>query len=352
MKTQVGIIGCGRPGKGQARSHVRGYLDAGCEVVALCDIAPESAAGLRDEFGLSARLYTDSNAMLAQEKLDFLSICLWPHLHAPVTIAAARSGNVRAIHCEKPVAPTWSDAKKMADVCAGAGVQLTFNHQRRFNAQFQKAKEMLQAGEIGELESIEAYCFDLFDWGTHWFDMMFFFNDETPVDWVFGQVDISTPYAIFGLPLERFGMSHVAFRNGVRGTLVAGRGDEIWNGLRVRMNGSKGSLEVGEAKRSDKHPLRILNDANGWSPIALPDTPPGDDAYPKMMPHLIASLQNGAESLLDARKALAATELVFATYESARRRERVSLPLEGVEGHPLVEMLREKDAIPEGAMVR
>src|SRR5687767_2605731 len=148
MKTRIGVIGCGRPGKGQAREHVRGYLDAGCDVVALCDIAEEHAAALRDVFGLTARIYTDSEAMLAQEKLDFLSVCLWPHLHAPVTIAAALSGNVRAIHCEKPIAPTWSDAEKMVEVCASQGVQLTFNHQRRFNTPFQTAKEMLKAGEI------------------------------------------------------------------------------------------------------------------------------------------------------------------------------------------------------------
>jgi hypothetical protein len=69
------------------------------------------------------------------------------------------------------------------------------------------------------------------------------------------------------------------------------------------------------------------------------------------MPEIIASLRKGEKSLLDARNALAATELVFATYESARRRERISLPLEGVDGHPLLEMLRERDAIPEGTMV-
>jgi predicted dehydrogenase len=351
MKTQIGIIGCGRPGKGQARGHVRGYLEAGCDVVALCDIVEESADSLRDEFGLTARIYTDSAVMVAQERLDCISVCLWPHLHAPVTIAAAQSGNVRAIHCEKPIAPTWSEAEKMVEVCAARGVQLTFNHQRRFNAPFQTAKEMLESGEIGELQSMEAYCFDLFDWGTHWFDMMFYFNNETPIEWVFGQVDISTPYVIFGLPLERFGTSHFAFQNGVRGTLVAGRGDEIWNGLRVRLNGSKGSLEVGEAKHSDKHQLRIMNATDGWQPIPLQASESGDDAYLKVMPEILASLQNGEKSLLDARNALAATELVFATYESARRRERITLPLEGVEGHPLLEILREADAIPEGTMV-
>jgi len=39
------------------------------------------------------------------------------------------------------------------------------------------------------------------------------------------------------------------------------------------------------------------------------------------------------------------------SYESARRRERISLPLEGVEGHSLLELLREKGTIPEGTMV-
>jgi hypothetical protein len=52
------------------------------------------------------------------------------------------------------------------------------------------------------------------------------------------------------------------------------------------------------------------------------------------------------------RRLLATTELIFATYESARRRERISLPLEGVEGHPLMELLREKGAIPEGTMLK
>jgi predicted dehydrogenase len=290
--------------------------------------------------------------MLAQEKLDCISICLWPHLHAPFTIAAAQSGNVRAIHCEKPVAPTWKAAKEMVEVCAAAGVQLTFNHQRRFNVPFQTAKAMLDAGEIGELESMEAYCFDLFDWGTHWFDMMFFFNNETPVDWVFGQVDISAPYAIFGLPLERFGSSHFAFKNGVRGTLVASRDKEVWNGLRVRLNGSKGQLEVGQARQLDAHELRILNGTSGWKPIAVEGTISGDDAYPKVMAEVIGSLQNGEKSLLDAHNALATTELIFATYESARLRKRISLPLEGVEGHPLLEILREEGAVPEGTMVK
>lgn len=118
MPSQIAIIGCGRPGRGQARGHVRGYLDAGAQIVALCDIAPENAEALRDDLGLDAQIYTDYNALFAAQKLDMASVCLWPHLHAAVVLAAADSGNVRAIHCEKPVAPRWDEAQKMVEVCA------------------------------------------------------------------------------------------------------------------------------------------------------------------------------------------------------------------------------------------
>ena len=54
----------------------------------------------------------DYHEMLARENLDIVSICTWPHLHAPMVIAAAEAG-VRAIHCEKPMAPTWGEARRM-----------------------------------------------------------------------------------------------------------------------------------------------------------------------------------------------------------------------------------------------
>ena len=51
--------------------------------------------------------------MLRAEKLDVVSICLWPHLHAEAVIACAKAG-VRAVHSEKPMAPTWGEALKLA----------------------------------------------------------------------------------------------------------------------------------------------------------------------------------------------------------------------------------------------
>lgn len=329
---------------------MRGFQSASCEVVALCDIAEGNALALRDDFGLTgARIYTDSNELLKNEKLDFVSICLWPHLHAPVVMAAAQSG-VRAIHCEKPVAPRLDEARAMVEECESRGVQLTFNHQRRFLQSFQEAKRLLDDGAIGELDSMEAHCPDLFDWGTHWFDLMLGFNNQTPVKWVLGQLDWREAMAIFGVPVERFGMAHLACENGVRGTLVGGRGDEVDNGVFVRLSGTKGQLEIGRARGEKLSTLRLLNDERGWQTLDTPGED-ADDPYPRVMAGLVASLETGKPSILSARNALQATELIFAAYESARLGERVRLPLEGVTSHPLLAILREHGTLPDNILI-
>jgi hypothetical protein len=56
---------------------------------------------------------------------------------------------------------------------------------------------------------------------------------------------------------------------------------------------------------------------------------------------LIDALKTGREPELSARRALAATELIFATYESSRRRGRVDLPLT-IDDSPLLDMLGRK----------
>ncbi len=350
MTPKIAIIGCGRPGRGQARGHARGWQAAGAQIVALCDIAPENAESLREEFGLSdARIYTDSNELLQNETLDFVSVCLWPHLHAPVVVAAANA-NVRAIHCEKPVAPNLPDARRMVEICESRGVQLTFNHQRRFLQSFMEAKRLLDDGAIGELDGMEAHAPDLFDWGTHWFDQMLGFNGQNPVSWVLGQVDPRDPMGIFGVPIERFGMAHFGCENGVRGTLIAGRGDNTSKGNRVRLTGSKGMIEIGQREGEKAAALRLFNDANGWQTLDVPGEN-ADDPYGRVMTDLVRCLETGATSILSAGNALQATELIFGAYESARRRERVDLPLEGVSGHPLVAILRDAGTLPEGVFV-
>jgi UDP-N-acetylglucosamine 3-dehydrogenase len=354
---KVGIIGCGRRGRtegatgaGIAHHHVRGYqASPDCQVVAAADIAQDCLDLFCDEYDIPGR-YLDHKEMLAREELDIVSVCLWPHLHAPMTVDAAQAGvnghRVRAVHCEKPMAPTWGEAQRMVAVCAEKGVQLTFDHQRRFGQPFRNAKKLLDEGAIGELVRLEAVTANLYDWGTHWFDMMFFYNDETPVDWVIGQIDARGGHTIFGVTVEGQGLSFWKWRNGVYGLMVTGskvfRAPEGEKARETvcgnRLIGTEGVIEV-DVQGGPVLRYKNLETGGRWREVNEGSIH-GEEHFDAAIFDLVDALKTGREPMLAARKALQATELIFATYESSRSRQRVDLPLR-VEDSPLKAMLEE-----------
>ena len=328
---RVAVIGCGKPrseegatGFGMAYSHAQGYLQTGaCELVAVADISQENADAFVARHGGSARAYLDYPRMLAEEKPDIVSVCTWPKLHAPMVLAAIEAG-ARAVHCEKPMAPTWGEAKAMHAAAVERGVQLTFNHQRRFLEPFQVARRLLRDGAIGELRRIEGSCADMIDWGTHWLDMFFFYNGETEAEWVLGQIDSRSERAIFGLPVENQGLCEVKFRNGVRGLLFTGFDAEI--GCANRLVGTEGILEL----HNEPPNVRVWGRGDaGWRAHETSEGLHGNDAIERGIADLVQALSERREPELSSHKAVRCTEVIFATYESSRRRGRVDLPLEG-----------------------
>ncbi len=341
---RVGIIGCGRTrssgqatGAGISHRHAEGYAEnPDAKIVALADIVLENAQAFQDLHG-GDRLYTDYHQMLAEEDLDIVSICTWPHLHAPMVIDCAQAG-VRAIHCEKPMAPTYGEALAMVQAAEEHGVQLTINHQRRFGSPFRRAKALLQDGAIGELIRIEASTSNMYDWGTHWFDMMFYYNDETPVEWVLGQVDPRGGRTLFGVYIEGQGISYFKYENDVYGLMVTGK--ETGWGAENRLVGTKGVIEVGV---SPEVALRIRSQGDSdWQSIDVEDGIHAQSHFARAVKDLIAALREGREPELSGQRALRTAELIFATYESSRRRGRVELPLD-ITDSPLWSMIQAGD---------
>jgi predicted dehydrogenase len=336
---RVAVIGAGRPwrtegstGFGMSHVHVHGYQRTGrCRLVAVADINRENAEVFAGQHG-GAAVYTDYLQMLEQERPDIVSICTWPALHAEMTIACA-AARVKAVHCEKPMAATWGEARRMVDACEKAGTQLTFNHQRRFLAPFRTARDLLREGAIGELRRLEAACGDMFDWGTHWIDMCFFYNNETPAVWVLGQIDAREPRRIFGVSLENQGLCQIKWENGVRGLIFTGHDSDI--GCSNRLIGTEGVIEVHNEQPHVR--LRGRGDAR-WRNIDTPEALHGNQAIDAGIADLIDALEHRREPVLSARKALRTTEVIFATYESSRRRARVDLPLT-IDDSPLQAML-------------
>jgi UDP-N-acetylglucosamine 3-dehydrogenase len=334
-KYRVGVIGCGDNSKkrdamgyAMAWEHGNAYekLPEQCEVVSCADISEKNAKAYADRFGAKT-IYSDYKEMLAKEGLDIVSICTWMHLHAEMAIAAVEAG-VKAIHCEKPMATTWGDAKRMTQVCKDRGVQLTFNHQRRFGAPFVMAKEMLKTGEIGELKILQYGCGNLFDTGTHFIDMLSFFNDEIPAKWVIAQIDCREPELVFGANHEGQVWAAWEYANGVMGMAASGPGSSIIGAI-DRIVGTKGVIEVGVASQGQM-PLRIKRDGQtDWEVVDTKgESIHGPGFIERAIADIIDALATGRESQLCASRALIATEIIFACWESSRRRGRVDLPLD------------------------
>ena len=312
---KAGIIGCG----GRGRSHARGYQTSpDVEIVACSDPVENARSDLAEQFEVP-NTYENYQEMLDKESLDFVSVCTWIALHRDMVIAAANSG-IKAIHSEKPMAPTWGDAKALYQACVDNDVVITFCHQRRFGAQFIKAKQLANEGAIGELRRLEGSCSNLLDWGTHWFDMFLFYNNDEPVDWVIGQIDVAEEQLVFGTQVETSGLSWFRWKNGVEGLLTTG-GVSL-NGFANRLIGTQGIIDVGGGA-----PVRMLRaGSNEWETPDLSDIPKGDDTVLSVL-DLVDSVKRGREPELSGRKALQGAELIFATYESSRRRAKINLPL-------------------------
>ena len=104
---KVGIIGCG----GRGRAHAQGYqLSPDVEIVSCSDPVKDSRSSFVKQFGID-RSYDDYQKMLDEEDLDFVSVCTWIRLHKDMIVNAANSG-IKAIHAEKPIAPTWGEARE------------------------------------------------------------------------------------------------------------------------------------------------------------------------------------------------------------------------------------------------
>ena len=132
--------------------------------------------GRRERFAArtGARTYADWREFLADEELDIVSVATYTPAHEEMTVACAERG-VRAILCEKPVAPRVSDGQRMVAACAEAGTLLVFNHQRRFASSHRRLQDHIRAGGLGDLTSANAQWGSgrLGNVGTHVFDAIY-----------------------------------------------------------------------------------------------------------------------------------------------------------------------------------
>ncbi|QFT90524.1 Glucose--fructose oxidoreductase precursor [Bacillus sp. THAF10] len=146
-KLRVGVVGCGSIAK---HRHLPEYhANQNVELVALCDVVLESAEKAVETYG--GKAYESYQEMIDSENLDIVSVCTPNYLHAPVSIYASKAG--AHVLCEKPMATSKEEADEMIAAAKASGKKLMIAHNQRFVPSHQKAKSLIESGEVGKVYS-------------------------------------------------------------------------------------------------------------------------------------------------------------------------------------------------------
>ena len=145
-----GVIGCGRIGTRHA-----GHIKKLATLNAVCDIDIKRCEEIMD----SKRSHFNSIDELLNSDLkpDVISICSPNGLHATHTIKALKAGC--HVLCEKPMALTAYDCGEMIKESEKANKRLFIVKQNRFNPPIKALKEIVDAGKLGRIFSIQLNCF-------------------------------------------------------------------------------------------------------------------------------------------------------------------------------------------------
>src|SRR5215210_6631406 len=118
-------------------------------VVAVADEHPQGRAAAAKRLGV-ARAYADYREMLDREQPQFVAVApRWIDCHREMIVACAERG--ANVFCEKPLAPTLSDCDAIVEACERAHVKLAMAFQTRYSQRFERVKELIAVGAIGEV---------------------------------------------------------------------------------------------------------------------------------------------------------------------------------------------------------
>jgi len=142
---KIGIIGTGQIGK----QHLKKWQEVpGVKIVAVCDIDEAEARRVAGEYKVP-RVLKDFRDLLALKGIVAVDVCLHNNLHAPVSIAAMEAG--KHVYCEKPLAGSYVDARRMVEAAEKTGRMLHMQLATLYSMETRAAKRFVDDGNLGRI---------------------------------------------------------------------------------------------------------------------------------------------------------------------------------------------------------
>ncbi|WP_425806318.1 Gfo/Idh/MocA family protein [Desulfitobacterium sp. Sab5] len=340
-KVRFAIIGCGRIAPKHAESIVA-LPEA--ELVAVCDIIPEKAQAFADKYG--AKPYTSYEEMLAKEDIEVVTIATSSDLHAPIGIAAAKSG--KHVMVEKPMAMTLKSADELIKTCKDNGVKLEVIHQNRFNKSVKLMRKALEEGRFGKMTHGQATVrwnrddnyYAQASWrGTKLQDGGVLMNQSIHnidlLQWTFGPVESVFGYtttAMRKIEMEDVGGAVIKFKSGAIGLIEAASTIYPKN-IEETLNvfGSTGSVIIGgiavnrietwEFPESEEEKKQIFASQESDPPTVY------GFGHREVISDMIQAILEDRMPAIPGEEGRKALEIILAIYKCQETKEPVVFPL-------------------------
>lgn len=290
-KVKVGIIGCGNISSIYLKNLTE--LFEITEVAACADLVVERAIEKATEFNISNPCSVED--LLSDPNIELVVNLTIPATHASVNLAALEAG--KHVYCEKPLAVTREDGKKVVDLAKEKGLLIGCAPETFLGAGLQTCRKLLDEGWIGTPVAATAFMMGrgpegwhpnpdffyqvgggpMFDMGPYYITALIALLGS--VERVTGSARISFPERIvtnkitYGRKLPVEIPTHIAgimdFANGTVATLITSF--DVWNSKlpRIELYGSEGTLMVPDPNTFGGPVLLARAGQSEWKEIPL-----------------------------------------------------------------------------------
>ena len=145
---RFGLIGCGL----HAQWALIPALGGNAKKAKLAAIADIDEGRLQAVGDVGAAKYADYRQMLAREKPDAVYVATLPDTHAAIAVEALEAGC--HVVCEKPMALTVDECRRVIDAAEGAGRRLAVTFESRYYPVNQKIRQWIAEGRLGHVEAV------------------------------------------------------------------------------------------------------------------------------------------------------------------------------------------------------
>lgn len=210
------------------------YDEAGFDVVAIASRTEKNARKVAERWNIP-NVYSSPEALFEDKSVEIIDIAYPPHLQLELVRQAVKHPHIKGILVQKPITVYFHEAREMVKLCEDNGKVLSVNQNMRFDQSMRVLKQILDAGELGEIVIAtidmraiphwQAYLADydrltLLNMSVHHLDVMRYLFGEVEDIYVSARKDPRTEFK----HTDGICISNLNFKSGVIGVCI----DDVW----------------------------------------------------------------------------------------------------------------------------